>query len=219
MQGFVCVIISENWFLSCNSDSFSWFISQSPNSAHVSMCNLIAFSRNFLAHWCLGLQSRVCAFYHQVWSDLETCIFEPCFGWLILHLNLSSQLQNGQNRAGSTAWRLSFLPCWQWGTWASWISWCSLPMSCCCHSCSWKGNRPSLLLPKVWTKTCGRAGSGVPSFQPHLKRNANGLWQGSSVLSQGWNQTILQVSRWAQCFRVLTRDWQMSFGFQAPEQS
>lgn len=41
--------------------------------------------------------------YHQACFHLETCIFGPYFGCFVLHLNLSSQLQNGQNRAGSMA--------------------------------------------------------------------------------------------------------------------
>ena len=50
------------------------------------MFTLMPFSRNILAHWCLALQSKFCAFYHQASSYLATCLFGPYFGWFILHL-------------------------------------------------------------------------------------------------------------------------------------
>lgn len=62
-------------------------------------------------------------------SHLEICAFGACFGLIILYLNLSTQLHNAQNRAGSVALRLRFFPCCQRITWALWISQCSLSMS------------------------------------------------------------------------------------------
>lgn len=88
MQGIICLIISENRFISCNSDSFSWFIYHPPNSSYVSMFNLVPFSRNFWAHWCLALPSSVCLSSPGMLWPRNLCLWALL--WLVhIHLTLS----------------------------------------------------------------------------------------------------------------------------------
>lgn len=62
MQGIICAVVSENWFLSSNSDSFSWLY-PTLQTLHMSVRST---SQPFPGiFWHTGaLQSRACSFYH-----------------------------------------------------------------------------------------------------------------------------------------------------------
>lgn len=184
---------------------------------HVCMFNFLIFSMNCLAHRCLFWQSRVprCGFFHHVCFHLETQFFEPCSSWLVLHLTLTFEFYLG----------LFWLSMCSLGFSVFWLQPClvhtmeftlEIIVPSLCHAAttaafeSREGEQAphwsSLKLPKAWTKTCGRAGTGIPSSHPHLTCNNTGCQQGSPIWVTDEIVQFCNAQRWAQLFRVHTRE-------------
>lgn len=190
------------------ADSYS-----SCPTQQVCMFSFLIFSMNCLAHWCLSWQSRVprCGFFHHIRSHLETPFFGPCCSWFVLHLTLIFEFYL----------RLFWLSMCSLGFSVFWLQPCLVHtmefiVPSLCHAAataafeSREGERAphqsSLKLPKAWTKTCGRAGTGIPSSQPHLTYNNSGCQQGSLIWVTDETVQFCNAQRWAQLFRVHTRE-------------